>query len=58
MDTLQVLNEFYNTQIIETIDNTFKIFRTFTYGEMIISFLLLCILTFNIFKFLWGVLEW
>lgn len=58
MDLLQVLNDFYNTQIIETVDNTFKIFRTFTYGEMIIAFLLFCILTFNIFKFIWGVLEW
>lgn len=58
MDLLATLQEFYNVQIIETIDTTFKIFRTFTYGEMIIAFLLLSILAFQIFKFIWEVVKW
>lgn len=58
MELLEALNHFYNVQVIETVDTTFSILRTFTYGEMIISFLLFCILTLNIFRFIWGVLEW
>lgn len=58
MDLKATLYEFFNVQVIETIDDTFKIFRTFTYGEMVISFLLLCILAFLIFRFIWGVLKW
>lgn len=57
MDLLAALNEFYNVQVIETVNSAFKVLRTFTYGEMVIAFLLLAILTLQIFRFIWAVLN-
>lgn len=55
--TLNALNEFFQNYVVETADSTFQVFRSFTYGEMMISFLLLMILMTIVFKWLWEVLR-
>lgn len=56
-DLLTALNEFYEQHIVETVDKSLQVFRSFTYGEMVISFILLLILFTMIFKWFWEVLR-
>lgn len=51
------LNEFYQSHVIPTVDQSIQVFRSFTYGEMVISFILLCILFVISFKWIWEVLR-
>lgn len=50
------LNNFYENYIVETVNGSFQVFKSFTYGEMTISFLLFLILMTIIFKWVWSVL--
>lgn len=52
----EVLQEFYNVHIIETVDSTFSIMRTMTYGEIVQIFLLVCILGILVLNMLWKVI--
>jgi hypothetical protein len=54
---LKGIDQFYESYLISTVDGTIQIFRSFTYGEMVISFLLLCILFVLTFMWFWGVLR-
>ena len=56
-DIIYSLNEFYENHVVDTVDQSFQIFRSFTYGEMVISFLLLCILLVMTFKWIFEVLR-
>jgi len=51
------LNEFYHNYIVETINGSFQVFQSFTYGEMVISFLLFAILMLLGFKWIWEVVR-
>lgn len=56
-DDLQAFKDFYESSIIDTIEGSLQIFHSFTYGEMIIAFLLLLILLLQLFKWVWEVLT-
>lgn len=56
-DLLSALNEFYDFYVVQTVDESIQVFRSFTYGEMVISLLLLCILTTMVFKWIWEVFR-
>jgi len=51
------LNEFYHNYVVDTINGSFQVFQSFTYGEMVISFLLFAILMTMIFKWVFEVLR-
>lgn len=60
MDTQQykdALNDFYNNYIVETVNGSFQIFQSFTYGELVISFLLTLIVVLFILKWAWEVIR-
>ena len=56
-DFISGLNTFYHNYVIDTLHGTFQVFQSFTYGDMIISFLLLAIFLLQIFKWCWEVLR-
>ncbi|WP_116314963.1 hypothetical protein, partial [Escherichia coli] len=51
-DVIAALDEFYESYIVESVNGTFQVFQSFTYGEMVISFLLFSILLVIIFKWI------
>lgn len=51
------LNEFYNNYIVETVNGSFQVFRSFTYGEMTISFLLTLIVLIMLLKWVYEVMQ-
>lgn len=54
---IQDLNDFFKSHLIDTPDGFLQIFQSFTYGEMVISFLLFLIVLLFVFKWLWEVLR-
>ncbi|AUJ79451.1 hypothetical protein KH263_19720 (plasmid) [Bacillus velezensis] len=54
---VQALNDFYHSYVVDTAQGAFQVFRSFTYGELLISFLLFCCLLLFIFKWIWEVLR-
>lgn len=54
---IQDLNDFFKSHLIDTPDGFLQIFQSFTYGEMVISFLLLLIVLLFVFKWIWEVLR-
>lgn len=56
-NVVSALNEFYESYLIETVDGSFQIFQSMSYGEMLISFLLLIAICLYVFKWLWEVLR-
>ncbi|NAW45093.1 hypothetical protein FGF76_24210 [Salmonella sp. gx-f4] len=56
-DFVSALKEFYSQYVVTTGHGAFQVFQSFTYGEMVISFLLLAILFFMIFRFIYEVLR-
>jgi hypothetical protein len=51
------LNEFYKNYIVDTVNGSFQIFQSFTYGELVISFLLALIVMLFILKWAWEVIR-
>jgi hypothetical protein len=51
------LNSFYQNYLVETPSGFLQIFNSFTYGEMVISFLLLVLVLLFTFKWFWEVLR-
>lgn len=56
-DFLQALNEFYSDYIVQTANGSFQVFQSFSYGEMVISFLLTCILFVMLLKWFYEVIR-
>lgn len=56
-DVIAALDEFYESYIVESVNGTFQVFQSFTYGEMVISFLLFSILLVIIFKWIFEVIR-
>ena len=54
---VNALNTFYENYLIETVDGTFQVFKSFTYGEMAICLLLVAILFTQILKMFFEVLR-
>lgn len=52
------LETFYKNYLIETPNGFLQIFNSFTYGEMVISFLLLVLVLLFAFKWFWEVLRY
>ncbi len=52
------LNSFFEGYKIELPNGFLQIFSSFTYGEMVISFLLLVLVMLFTFKWLWEVLTY
>lgn len=50
------LHEFYQSYIVDTVNGSFQIFQSMTYGEIIISFLLLIIIFIMILKWVYQVI--
>lgn len=51
------LKEFYQNYIVETSNGAFQVFQSFTYGELVISFLLLAMVLLFALKWLWEVIR-
>lgn len=56
-DFVDALNSFYDSYVVETVDGTFQIFRSFTYGEITISLLLFSFICLFTMKWLWEVFR-
>jgi len=56
-DVYDGLQQFYENYLIELPSGFLQVFNSFTYGEMVISFLLLLIVLLFIFKWLWEVFR-
>lgn len=54
---IDALNEFYKQYIVETVNGSFQVFQSFTYGEMVISFLLAMLVTLYTLKWIWEVIR-
>lgn len=54
---VQDLNDFFKSYLVETPDGFLQIFQSFTYGEMVISFLLLLLVMLFVFRWIWEVLR-
>lgn len=54
-DSVYALNEFYLNYVETSVP--VQVFQSFTYGEMVISVLLLCCLVLYVMKWLWEVLR-
>lgn len=57
VNVLEDLKEFYQHYLVETPDGLLQIFTSFTYGEMLISFLLFVLVLLFAFKWLWEVFR-
>ena len=51
------LNTFYKNYIIDTVNGSFQVFQSFTYGEMVISFLLAAIFILLLLKWVYEVIS-
>lgn len=56
-NVVDALGEFYSNYVVETVHGSIQVFTSFTYGEMVISFLLFLILLTMVFKWFWEVLR-
>jgi hypothetical protein len=54
---IDAFQDFYVNHLVQTVDGTIQIFESFTYGEMVISLLLFCILLVMVFKWIWEVFK-
>lgn len=54
---MDALNEFYKNYIVDTVNGSFQVFQSFTYGEMVISFLLALYILLYTFKWIWEVIR-
>jgi len=54
---ISALDTYYQSYVIETVDESIQVFQTLTYGEMLISLLLLCLLFLHTFRWIWEVLR-
>ena len=50
------LNNFYKNYIMDTAHGSFQVFQSFTYGEMVISFLLASIFILMLLKWVFEVI--
>lgn len=57
VNVLEDLKAFYEHYIVETPSGLLQVFTSFTYGEMLISFLLFVLVLLFGFKWLWEVLR-
>lgn len=56
-DFKTTLEDFYNSYVVETVEGSINILATLTFGEMLISFLLLLLVILKVFSMLWGVIR-
>lgn len=60
-EVVEALQQWYDTNVhryvVETADGFFDVIQSITYGEMLISFLLFCILLVHVFKWIYHVLS-
>lgn len=54
---IDALNDFYKNYIVETVNGSFQVFQSFTYGEMVISFLLALLVAMFGLKWFWEVVR-
>lgn len=54
---VQALNDFYSKYVVESANGAFQVFQSFTYGEMVISFLLASILVLMVLKWVFEVMH-
>lgn len=54
---LQDLQEFFKHYLVDTPSGLLQVFTSFTYGEMLISFLLFVLVLLFVFKWIWEVLR-
>lgn len=57
MTIKESLNDFFQNYVVETTEGTFQVFKSFTYGEMAISFLLFTIIVLYVMKWIWEVVR-
>lgn len=56
-EVISALDEFYHNYVIDSANGAFQVFQSFTYGEMVISFLLFSILSVMVLKWLYEVVR-
>lgn len=57
IDVLADLEQFFKHYLVDTPSGFLQVFTSFTYGEMLISFLLFVLVLLFGFKWLWEVLR-
>lgn len=57
MNVKESLNEIFQNYVVETTEGTFQVFKSFTYGEMALSFLLLTFIVLFVLKWIWEVVR-
>lgn len=57
MNVKESLNEFFQNYVVETTEGTFRVFKSFTYGELALSFLLLTLIVLFVLKWIWEVVR-
>lgn len=57
LDYPTYFNRLYHHYVVDTVSGGIQLYQSFSYGEMVISFLLLCILLVMCFKWFWEVLR-
>lgn len=54
---IDAMNDFYRQYIVDTVNGSFQVFQSFTYGEMVISFLLALLVSMFALKWFWEVIS-
>jgi hypothetical protein len=54
---IEALNDFYKNYIVESVNGSFQVFQSFTYGEMAISFLLVTFIFLYVLKWFFEVVR-
>jgi hypothetical protein len=57
MNVKESLNEIFQNYVVETTEGTFQVFKSFTYGEMALSFLLFTLIVLFVLKWIWEVVR-
>lgn len=52
-----VIEEYFHQYVVETVNGSFQVFQSFTYGEMVIATLLTCILFLMTLRFFFEVIR-
>jgi len=58
LDFVKDLQEFYNHYLVKTPDGIIQVFQSLTYGELLISFLLLMLIVLYIMKWFYEILRY
>lgn len=54
---VEALNDFYKNYLVDSVNGSFQVFQSFSYGEMAISFLLVTFIFLYVLKWFFEVIR-